>query len=81
VIGPYAPLRGREPSFVPVPEAPDAGPAPATSGAPVAQPAGDEQAEPLYAPARRVLRVLPLGAGLALVGLGIGFLGWRLRRA
>lgn len=79
-VGPYPPPRVREPSFVPVPGAPDAGPSPAASGVPAARPAGDEQAEPLYAPARRVLRVLPLGAGLALVGLGIGFLGWRLRR-
>jgi hypothetical protein len=28
----------------------------------------------------RGLDVLPLGAGLVLVGLGLGFVGWRLRR-
>ncbi|WP_329134250.1 hypothetical protein OG552_18420 [Streptomyces sp. NBC_01476] len=32
-------------------------------------------------PVRRVLRVLPLGAGLVLVGLGLGFFGLRLRRS
>jgi hypothetical protein len=26
------------------------------------------------------LRVLPLGAGMALLGLGLGFLGLRMRR-
>lgn len=29
----------------------------------------------------RVLRVLPLGTGLALTGLGLGFFALRLRRA
>lgn len=33
------------------------------------------------APVGRVLEVLPLGAGLVLIGLGLGFLGLRLRRA
>ncbi|MEW1657518.1 MULTISPECIES: hypothetical protein [unclassified Streptomyces] len=45
-----------------------AGPAPATS--PYA----------LEAPSTRVERVLPLGAGMALTGLGLAFLGLRLRR-
>jgi hypothetical protein len=40
----------------------------------------EEQSDPGYEPGRRVEHVLPLGMGLALVGLGIGFLGWRLRR-
>ncbi|MDX3096365.1 hypothetical protein PV417_17730 [Streptomyces sp. ME19-03-3] len=31
-------------------------------------------------PEGRVLEVLPLGAGLVLIGLGLGFLGLRLRR-
>ncbi len=31
-------------------------------------------------PVGRVLEVLPLGAGLVLIGLGLGFLGLRLRR-
>jgi hypothetical protein len=35
----------------------------------------------VYEPARRVLRMGPLGAGLILVGLGLGFLGLRLRRS
>jgi hypothetical protein len=37
----------------------------------------------VYEPARRALRVLPLGAGFALIGLGLGlgFLGWRMRRS
>jgi hypothetical protein len=39
-----------------------------------------DQAESVYEPARRVLRVLPLGAGIELVGLGLGFLGLRMRR-
>jgi hypothetical protein len=30
--------------------------------------------------AGRGLDVLPLGAGLVLVGLGLGFAGWRIRR-
>ncbi|MFC4034231.1 hypothetical protein ACFO3J_22540 [Streptomyces polygonati] len=33
-----------------------------------------------YAPTRRAMRVLPMGVGLVLVGLGFGFLGLRLRR-
>ncbi|WP_202234868.1 hypothetical protein [Actinacidiphila reveromycinica] len=38
------------------------------------------QAVPFVTAGRPVPRVLPLGAGLVLVGLGLGFLGWRLRR-
>ncbi|MFF3562293.1 hypothetical protein ACFYXS_19860 [Streptomyces sp. NPDC002574] len=36
--------------------------------------------EAVPSPTGRVLEVLPLGAGLLLIGLGLGFLGWRLRR-
>lgn len=32
------------------------------------------------APGEALLPVLPLGTGITLVGLGLGFLGWRLRR-
>lgn len=35
---------------------------------------------PLDAPGARVERVLPMGAGMALTGLGLAFLGLRLRR-
>lgn len=41
------------------------------------QPSGPEA---VPSPSGRVLEVLPLGAGLLLIGLGLGFLGWRLRR-
>jgi hypothetical protein len=44
---------------------------------PVARPDRPQDQVAAYVPARRVL---PLGAGLALVGLGLGFLGVRLRR-
>ncbi|MCC2275069.1 hypothetical protein LKL35_06425 [Streptomyces sp. ET3-23] len=39
-------------------------------------PAAAERPEP----AERVIRVLPLGTGMALTGLGLGFIAWRLRR-
>ncbi|WP_327289861.1 hypothetical protein [Streptomyces sp. NBC_01198] len=39
-----------------------------------------EPSAPSYQPGRRVLRLLPLGAGMILVGLGLGVLGLRLRR-
>ncbi|MBD0737105.1 hypothetical protein BGM09_03625 [Streptomyces sp. CBMA29] len=65
---------------------PDAGPAqaPPRPSAPAGPDAARTQARAqtpaVYEPARRVLRILPFGAGLALVGLGLGFLGLRLRR-
>ncbi|CAG6399167.1 hypothetical protein [Actinacidiphila cocklensis] len=62
-----------------MPDAEESGPAsapPATSG--VGQ---QEPSDPSYAPGHRVRRVLPLGVGMTLVGLGLGFLGLRLRRS
>ncbi|MFG1805484.1 hypothetical protein [Streptomyces sp. NPDC049040] len=69
---------GRAPSFLP-----DAGDTGSTTSRPAPTAPGTGQQEPSapsYQPGRRVLRVLPLGAGLTLVGLGLGFLGLRLRR-
>ncbi|MFI1964376.1 hypothetical protein ACH429_09665 [Streptomyces pathocidini] len=40
----------------------------------------DESGETLAQPTGPVLRVLPFGTGLALMGLGLGFIGLRLRR-
>ncbi|MCM2420493.1 hypothetical protein [Streptomyces sp. RKAG293] len=60
---------------VPVPALPKA-PAPAAAAS--VAPAVDEEAGD---PVGRAVSVLPLGAGLALVGLGLGFLGLRLRRS
>ncbi|MEU6341348.1 hypothetical protein ABZ883_10435 [Streptomyces sp. NPDC046977] len=63
------------------------GPPSSPSGQPVSQ--GPRQVfddsessgpEAVPSPSGRVLEVLPLGAGLLLIGLGLGFLGWRLRR-
>ncbi|WP_333766550.1 hypothetical protein [Streptomyces sp. IBSBF 2435] len=48
--------------------------------APAAPEAEQQGSASSYGPGRRVLRVLPLGAGMMLVGLGLGFLGLRLRR-
>lgn len=79
VLRPMGGGTGRGPSLVP-----DTGTG-AVSAAPQPVPAapavGDRgQAEPVDEPARRVLKVLPLGAGIELVGLGLGFLGLRMRR-
>jgi len=57
--------------------APTAAPSPAV---PAGQGGSGRQSASVYEPARRVLRVLPLGAGLGLVGLGLGLLGLRMRR-
>ncbi|WP_031512783.1 hypothetical protein [Streptomyces sp. NRRL F-5123] len=62
-----------------MPDAGSTGPAPTatTLPAPAAARGGsasDAAREP------RVFRVLPLGVGMVLVGLGLGFLGLRLRR-
>ncbi|MET9873123.1 hypothetical protein ABZZ36_00570 [Actinacidiphila glaucinigra] len=40
----------------------------------------DQGPAAVRAPVGRVLEVLPLGVGLVLIGLGLGFLGLRLRR-
>ncbi|MFD8071750.1 hypothetical protein OG937_23020 [Streptomyces sp. NBC_00510] len=40
----------------------------------------DQGPAAVQVPVGRVLEVLPLGAGLVLIGLGLGFLGLRLRR-
>lgn len=68
----------RAPSLLPDVENTGPTAAPAVSASP-----GSAEQEPsasTYQPGRRVLRVLPLGAGLMLIGLGLGFLGLRLRR-
>ncbi|MFJ9409107.1 hypothetical protein [Streptomyces sp. NPDC101393] len=64
---------------------PEQTPAPSeelTGSEPDATDAGPAAQSPyaLDAPAARVERVLPMGAGLALTGLGFAFLGLRLRR-
>jgi hypothetical protein len=75
---PYRSGRGHGPALSPGPSgtAPAVAPTPAAPRSPKADPDSDS----VYGSARRVMRVLPLGAGLALVGLGLGFLGLRLRR-
>ncbi|WP_329176758.1 hypothetical protein [Streptomyces sp. NBC_01477] len=67
----------RAPSLVPGVE--ESGPT-AVPPAPAAPEAEQQGSASSYEPGRRVLRVLPLGAGMMLVGLGLGFLGLRLRR-
>ncbi|NDZ99692.1 hypothetical protein G3I28_10130 [Streptomyces sp. SID10116] len=42
--------------------------------------ASDPTERPPVGPVLPNLRVLPLGGGLVLIGLGLGFLGLRLRR-
>ncbi|HEY5834290.1 hypothetical protein [Streptomyces sp.] len=66
----------RAPALVPPSGAsPSPAPAgPAAQGQPGDQPDSDDGA-------RGAMRVLPLGAGMVLVGLGLGFLGLRLRRS
>lgn len=59
---------------VPVPALPKA---PAPAGPSVAPTVSEEAGDPIG----RAVSVLPLGAGMALVGLGLGFLGLRLRRS
>jgi hypothetical protein len=74
------PRHDREPQFGPAPATSEAAP-PAPDTPPAAAVDDDQRSDPVDEPTRRVLRILPLGAGIALVGLGIGFLGWRLRRS
>ncbi|MFI0895368.1 hypothetical protein [Streptomyces sp. NPDC020983] len=70
-------VREQAPSLVPGADPTAPPPAPATLPAPAAA-HGDPSPAAVRGP--RVLRVLPLGAGMVLVGLGLGFLGLRLRR-
>jgi hypothetical protein len=66
------------PSLIPLADGGTPPALPPAAAEPVGRPASERQAASSYEPVRRVL---PLGAGLALVGLGLGFLGLRLRRA
>jgi hypothetical protein len=75
---PYRPGRGDSGGVLPQVPAGTA-PAPAASS-PAPRAEHDPESDSVYGSARRVMRVLPLGAGLALLGLGLGFLGLRLRR-
>lgn len=76
----------RLPPLVPdTPDDPDPAadsPAPSPAATPAAEPAPapDSDSDSVYGTARRAMRVLPLGAGFALVGLGLGFLALRMRR-
>ncbi|NJP43069.1 hypothetical protein [Actinacidiphila epipremni] len=63
-----------------MPDADATGSAP-TSAAPADPVTGRKASSSPAAHRPHVARVLPLGAGLLLVGLGLGFLGLRLRRA
>ncbi|MFK0289024.1 hypothetical protein ACIQU6_00865 [Streptomyces sp. NPDC090442] len=63
-----APARHRAPAPAPEPDHTAAGPEPGASP------------YTLDAPGTRVERVLPMGAGMTLTGLGLAFLGLRLRR-
>ena len=67
----------RLPALLPAGEGASSRPAP--SPAAHARSDGGEATSP-FDPDGPVMRVLPLGAGLILVGLGLGFLGLRLRR-
>ncbi|MFI0941099.1 hypothetical protein [Streptomyces sp. NPDC021020] len=66
-----------------MPDAGSAGPAPTatTLPAPTVVRGGSASVAAREPRVRRVRRVLPLGAGMVLVGLGLGFLGLRLRRS
>lgn len=67
----------RAPSLLP--DAEGAGPTSAPP-APAAPGVGQQEPSAPYGTGHRVRRLLPLGVGLTLVGLGLGFLGLRLRR-
>ncbi|MFF0624912.1 hypothetical protein [Streptomyces sp. NPDC004296] len=78
-----APSRPRDLAGAPAPAPAPPAPSPAPKQDPDNTVAGPEPAASPYAldaPGTRVERVLPLGAGMALTGLGLAFLGLRLRR-
>ncbi|WP_406393787.1 hypothetical protein [Streptomyces sp. NBC_00887] len=61
---------------------PEADPVPATTPPPEAFPErGRTTRQALDEPVVRQVQQVSLGVGIALVGLGLGFLGFRLRRA
>ena len=68
----------RLPALLPADHGASSGPTP--SHAAHARSDEGEQAASPFDPDGPVMRVVPLGAGLMLVGLGLGFLGLRLRR-
>ncbi|WP_159450240.1 hypothetical protein [Actinacidiphila paucisporea] len=68
----------RAPSLLP--DAEETGPTPAPSASVAPGVGQQEPSASSFASGRRVVRVLPLGAGMLMVGLGLGFLGLRLRR-
>jgi hypothetical protein len=80
---------GRGPSLLPDGDA-DGGPVTGEGTAPAVPPTGPPPARGRSADAgadsaegygtRKAMRVLPLGAGMALLGLGLGFLAIRMRR-
>ncbi|MYS18775.1 hypothetical protein GA0115240_10121, partial [Streptomyces sp. DvalAA-14] len=73
---------GRLPSAgrTPTPTGPAAAGQPPSTPPAASDPAAESASESASAPARRATRILPLGLGLLLTGLGLGFIGLRLRR-
>ncbi|MFF3251391.1 hypothetical protein ACFYWP_10375 [Actinacidiphila glaucinigra] len=71
----------RHPGRAEPPQTPDAGEERPPANLPVhVEEPQDQGPAAVRAPVGRVLEVLPLGAGLLLIGLGLGFLALRLRR-
>ncbi|WP_438487121.1 hypothetical protein [Streptomyces sp. S186] len=80
---PPSPSRPRDLAEGPAPSPHRQAPAPVPRPKPDSTVAGPDPAAGPYAldaPGARVERVLPMGAGMALTGLGLAFLGLRLRR-
>ncbi|MGV4922757.1 hypothetical protein K2224_06180 [Streptomyces sp. BHT-5-2] len=78
-----SPSRPRDLAEGPAPSPHRQKPSPAPQPKPETTVAGPDPAASPYAldaPGTRVERVLPMGAGMALTGLGLAFLGLRLRR-